>query len=611
MTFKSKNPFYSGIIALAVLSFVSGCKDDEHTIKPPKNLSIFDKLDTFSGFDDYIGSPANAVRITFGSQLNKPTVIDGRNYRPVLEKVTLNDAQGTEIKGELIVSDDALSVSFFPDEILPENSDVRIFAVAHWEYESNGTWTAVSENGVELFVKTFRASLLFLPEAFGTVFPAPGATEQSVLQSARVSYNDKMGEFFASNALTASCRLAVDDVSLKKNNNAIQATVIQTDRFVEIAPKQFLEGQVTYTVAVDVHWERKQGTVWKPLLKNGAKITESKQFTFSTKTLGNTSQIIQDNIDYTYPIVNQYHFLPREHGNGFVKLRTGLQNELFSTIGVELKARFTTPGQDVLEVPVVFNTQNSTATYPIPDGLLNETIYKMEFARVSNSNAESETIFETHFRTSMYNTFEEKLNSFSFDYVYPWEFASGTSALRKIFDADEGAEKFDLAESQSESVVGVCCNIGRSKGTIRMEMLAEGNWYKEVVYPKVYSGYKNAGLHVSRDTSVIGVPPLNAVGIAQEDVSLSDEMIKANVAPRHTAFNLAWIMVPVVVHSDWTNFKNQAANYPANERNDYLNDLIVSSAPEVIPGNYVLRFKYVLPDGTETSQFTVTLQYKD
>jgi hypothetical protein len=592
-------PCYFFCISLLLI----GCEPEEEKITLPiaKGHKILEEVIISSA------TPLAMPQVILASELNKAVAVENNNFRPVLDEIQLFDGS-TEIDGEVLIAEDNLSASFVPDDMLSAKKEYELKATAHWEREVNGGWVTVGEIGTESIRNIFNTTDNPLPlnDVFSEVFPLENAVSESVVSSPRATFNYALEEEIKFSGNNIQVRLVFDHASMKQGSNTIETTVEINEAMthVNLIPKVILQGLTEYAVTVQLHWEiQRPDKTWKVLLKDGEAFTHTKQFSFTTKALGNTSQILPDNIDYTYPIARQYHFLKLEHNQGSIKLKTPLQNELFQTTGMQLKVRFTTPDQEPLEVSATFDAGTYKLTYAIPSSLLNETIYKLELLRVGNSE---EVLHALHFRTSMYNTFLQKINAGSFSQLYAWQLEGGIHELYSVFA--EGIEGFDIAETDADSIEAMADGAAIAAGLIQADLLPESDYYQDVILPKIYGGYKKAGLTIDRDTTQYGIPPMNGNYIYQTGArELSASEITNNSSSRISDLPMIRCTVAAFFAWDWMLLRNEAANHPDRETNAYMKDLTDNHFPNISGGNYIFRLKYVLPGGEITSEVEKTM----
>jgi hypothetical protein len=195
-----------------------------------------------------------------------------------------------------------------------------------------------------------------------------------------------------------------------------------------------------------------------------------------------------------------------------------------------------------------------------------------------------------YFRTSIYSTFNEKINNM--------EISSGWRRPLRINVHElgvtlHGSEMFDKMETHwNAEIVPV----------VQFEaVFGETEWYKNIINPLIYNNYPVVpSATISwRDVSIIGVPPVKAVYIRQypnNRMLTEDDLSGTDVygTPDAAAFvyNAAHF-----IDQDFYDIRNKLANYYANSSvtNTQAANILSSMFPGIKQGDYPVNIKYVLP----------------
>lgn len=386
------------------------------------------------------------------------------------------------------------------------------------------------------------------------------------------------------------------------------------------------------TASVQVSFEEKVNSVWKVVMFKGKKVTENMETTF---TSGQAPDYIPiSNVQYSYPIINQYNFYKNEYSEGYIKLKKG-QPDLFNVPqGFVQKGRLKLISGSTSLFNIAYS--GGTIAFSLPVGIINNSIYTLELVNIpaqaaeavdrnvstvtsqvdktqeGEANAELQTkqaegtittlqeksLLTYYFRTSNYSTFNEKLNSM--------EISSGWRRPLRVNVHElgvtlHGSEMFDKMETHwTDEIVPV----------VQFEaVFGETNWYKNIIAPLIYNNYPlvSSATISWRDVSIIGVPPVKAIYIRQypNDRMLTETDLTGTEAygtPDAAAFvyNAAHF-----IDQDFYDIRDKVANYYAYStvNNSQAANILNSMFPGIQQGDYPVNIKYVLPG---TNRVTTT-----
>jgi hypothetical protein len=380
---------------------------------------------------------------------------------------------------------------------------------------------------------------------------------------------------------------------------------------ITIRHKEALTPKSQFKLSVISHWEQlKNKGVWEVVSYQGSALRETKQSTFSTNE-GKVS-IDSTNIQYSYPISNQYHFFPKESTKGFIKLIQG-QSYLFEDTGFETSVEFRSTSSSVSQ-NATYDVASSQLNFQIPDGLSNEKIYQVIVHRKNKTSGEVTDLLHYAFRTSKFNSFAEKVASFDLSATAlrglyaPWD----VDYLKHSFSSAEYFDDFEL-EVKSDSVYGGV--VKYSTNLIQFSAIFSGNnWFDNHINPLLYAPWTDSDFvpKITRDTTRVGYKPKRAMGIfGGVGGRLTKQMILSdNAAPIATSQSpyLIYYVVPYL-KVDFMEIQSQVAKrylsqttVPKREDN-----VLWAIFPMILKGNYYYNILYKLPDGTTTSSIKLVM----
>jgi hypothetical protein len=383
-------------------------------------------------------------------------------------------------------------------------------------------------------------------------------------------------------------------------------------------PRDILPGKTRINLEARIHFEELKGNVWKAIQDSGQTVTETKISSFVT---GEAPQYIpENNILYCYPMSKMMNLYKNEYTSGYIQLRMG-QEYLFSG-GTEWKyyARFTPIGGGTpLYMNVSYQPAEKLVTYSLPGSLTNNTNYKFELVSIPSGATEAidknivqvttatenesgeiqvtenkaadeltipgeKIIYENYLRTSLYNTFTEKVQSLSLNQGYTWPIAQG---IYEVGSQVSGAEPFDNYE-----LIG-------SEALVNFVADESGRWLKDYATPILYADYPiNGNIRISwRNTNEFGIVPLKAVSFkitSSGPTILSMEDISAGVSGASGFKGVLIYKLNILAVYDWDDIIAGAFRAPVY--NDRIKKILDNPCPAILFNTtYPVKATYRLP----------------
>lgn len=298
------------------------------------------------------------------------------------------------------------------------------------------------------------------------------------------------------------------------------------------------------------------------------------------------------NVAYSYPLDHQFHFLKDEHPNGYLKMRFPQQKVLdkinSSTLRVLIQP-LPKSGTSFLTSNLSYDVNEAKFTYALPKGLENETIYELSFLAI---NSEVDTIYKSHFRTSMFNTFPEKANA--------WERNEGW--IRPLSNAYEVGQTIfgpEFLDNYEESEL------------LQVEVITDTlSNFNDYVKPAIYTSYANLPVTIRwRDINSKGLIPTTAAYMRfGSRVLLTDQDIKAGNASTIEGQAATMFDFFSYVEKDYKDLASQIQNTEHEETESGKAILALQDVTFFPAGDYPFKMSYVLPGMTEpNSSVTLTV----
>lgn len=488
-------------------------------------------------------------------------------------------------------------------------------------------------------------------EVISEIKPDDQGTEVSVFSSPQVAFNIAIQRPFSmmnEYDQVATYRAQLDEVKLMNDKTPITGQLIVNPDGMSayLQQRDILPGLSTLTASAKVHFEKQNGAAWEALKSDGKNIDyEVKSSTFTTGEEPTT--IGWDNVVYTYPVRNQYNFLPGEYKKGYIKLKYG-QPKLFRKTddkgkNYSIAAKFTSGQKQAISTNVSYDESTSQVNFDIPDGMSKEMVYTYNIVRSSldgetaannvtkkenltvsdlgdsttitqtalkgnaNSAADKEVIAYS-FRTSKYNTFSEKMSGVTSQQDI-WDVATGwVTVIGTRFDTDEQFDRFDI---QGDGAMN-------TKPLLYLRASTNNSWLQNKILPLMYNGYPfDPSMTVSRDPATTGgVPPLEAVQMYNNnDVyhQLESNHITDGVAPLKPGACRFMYFVPFTAHEDFIDLMGKAGRLYVNGKGSAKANALLNTMFPELDGNiyYPVEIQYRLPGLNQiSSTITKSIYYK-
>ncbi|UXP30924.1 hypothetical protein N6H18_11235 [Reichenbachiella agarivorans] len=405
----------------------------------------------------------------------------------------------------------------------------------------------------------------------------------------------------------------VYDINLQRDGQSIEFEYeIHSDtRELEILPKEILCESCEYSLMVEGKYLTIVFGEEQELADADGVIEERSVFTFASSGHSTAEGIALGNIDYSYPVDRQYHFLVKEYPKGYMKVYHEQEGLFKSTTNSTWTkhVRFSDLA-GVYSQEVALSYSNLFFEYDMPEDFAKETIYKGEFLEKSDTGEES--IFYTfYFRTSLYDTFMEKIqengpsNFYWRDPIHerlPPRYICG-NFLPNNKEAFGEIEINGVPDKHIEPML------------VLYNDFANNEFYQTEIYSRIYEAV-DKGLLTIESYLGYGVPPINSVFWRQNpsNIQMSDDQIEANDAPNaFKGFNPIGIgsgKVEIRAHTTFVDHHIEIvkkAKAYKGEPNDLIQEIINNESVFLILENGEVNFPYYieyrLPGNQHTSKY--------
>ena len=455
--------------------------------------------------------------------------------------------------------------------------------------------------------------------------PIDKETDVDVFISPQATFNMSVGEPFDiedEDGNTKTYRIELEKFHIvDMQGNEIKGKIKWNNQYdvVTFESKEILPPNIDLKVSVSVNFQEYKNGRWELVLQDGKAARESRVANF--KTGGAPNYIPLTNIQYCYPIIDQKNYFKGETSEGYVQLKKG-QTYLFPTNFV-YKAILTDKFGDEFSSRFLYDSENSRLNYTIPS-VNNKTAYKLSFAATAGINTptvpttttktssltdedgESFTVDYTQqaaqqimqdgslevlkysFRSSQFNTFEQKMTSLHLEtgsrYV--------NSEVRSLLlGTKDNYELFDLPE-----LVGT--DYTENVPLVSVEASLDNKYYTEDIAPLVYNWYPIGDIKITdRDVNIYGVPPTKAFPLYEGYLN----MISSGTSNTLLLKMLPHVYeLPYYYNQDFYELRTKAVNsFDKGYDLQPLMPLMTKPFLFMRQGDYKTHYKYTLPGGEQ------------
>ena len=411
-------------------------------------------------------------------------------------------------------------------------------------------------------------------------------------------------------------------------------------RRVEFVAHDILPANAKIDAKLAIGAKEKSGSSWKRLQDDeGGDYQEKREFSFVTGD--GPDSIPWSNVRVCYPVKEQQYFLPREYNRGFVYLKRGMADLL--TDADYLKRVYLVSGTDTLQASFTYNQAEKRLLWTLPSGMASETDYKLMFVlqykggttyvssagqaeavsmttgsaslyesedgsiaqetvQLSGSLLKSDkdkVILQYSFRTSRYVNFGEKMAAVRLTKTYR------TPVMTMDGNGNPNVTEPDVHYLQAKMRAGEgFCTVERdgnlyTEGNPMVQVVADIGtepYFQDDIYPLVYQEYPYDGFVSFSRT-------------AEHPETIPDWAVySSNLYDESANTYFPWIYYqPFQYKKDFESVLYGVADMGIQGRPYYLDWLRKSFVP-IRKGSYPVWLKYVLPDGTVTSQRRIVFE---
>lgn len=473
-------------------------------------------------------------------------------------------------------------------------------------------------------------------EVISDLSPMDAEEDVNVFTAPQAAFNLEINKSFEVNDQNGdkmAVRIVLNEFKVTSNGTQLNAALEWNEENTVVAYNTYdiLPQNTELTVFAEVLFQEWKNNNWQSIIVDNEEVTETKTHTFTTGAAPN--YIPLSNVKYSYPIINQFNFYKDEYDIGYIQLEKG-QDYLFDMDDNVWKQKVRIQGGDKqFLVNYEADTTANNVEFLIPNDLEKNIIYeitlvnipaaedgevdenlhgKIKKEEINENNTmdvvdnelegnidrlQEKDIYGTHFRTSMYNTFNQKIDAYQINNAGRKQIYEGTTKINLVYSLIANyynTELFDKYELKQDL---------RGNKIVQMKAkLNNGTNLSDEIVPITYNDYPvHPDMIIDwRETSELGIPPISAVSMFQypyeDDAILTVERINNNNTEMSQGFGGFCFELAYPVHKDLMTLRQISANLITNgEDDDRIVEIFNYIFPSIGAGNHNIALRYVLP----------------
>ncbi|WP_438711006.1 hypothetical protein ACSTS3_21090 [Aquimarina muelleri] len=377
-------------------------------------------------------------------------------------------------------------------------------------------------------------------------------------------------------------------------------------------------------VTVQVSFQEQINGVFQTIMVDGQKAIEKEERNFTTGTA--PEYIPLHNIQYSYPVVDQQMFYPREYGTGYIQLQRG-QDYLFDTTQWQSVIKYIDATGMKEQTDFNYDTADNKVYYKIPKVTKGETYTMAINSSPKRVNGRADSTTET--QTTDYgndNTVTIRKNkaenvlvdgeierlAYTFTSSTYKTFAAKVKAIKKTNDLwgkidskviylssrIENHEGFDLVE-----LIGN--KFSENVPLVQVESTLKDTYFTSDIDPLIYERYTPASRYsISRDINEYGFKPKKAIPILTSYIKDLENSV--NLSWRAITFPYRYNLMEIY-NVDYREVYRKINNGYIDgvlSSNDPLLHILGRTFPYMRYGNYEIVMRYTLPGNITGSSTT-------
>jgi len=457
------------------------------------------------------------------------------------------------------------------------------------------------------------------------ITPADKATQVDVFASPQTVFNMPVEKPFTidDDQGTKTYRIKLAAYTVTSKGNPVVGSLKWNERndAVTFESAEILPPNADMKATVKVLFEEQKNGSWQTVYDHGKQAAEEKEINFTTGIA--PDYIPLTNIAYSYPVVDQQFLFPKEYGKGYVQLKRGQAYLLNQPVYQQL-AQFTVGDEIAATASFNYDSASKKITLLLPglqigkaynytlvgltakkdtkeivDKSQNITVDDNDIQVANNKAAgivisNKPHVFLTYnFGTSMYNSFKEKMFSKTVKHSLYEIILSDVGALQADVNS---SEIFDQAELSGSDYTG-------NVPLVQPIATLNDDWFKQDINPLVYADYPSLpNFTISRDTTLLGLPPARAIDIMSwyQQLSLSspdNSILKTRMPYRY--------YLGYYYKADFSDLQYKVVNQYIQQPSSVpvsVQRFITRTFPIMRTGKYKVMYRYILPGNMQTSE---------
>ncbi|WP_435654335.1 hypothetical protein [Cellulophaga baltica] len=462
--------------------------------------------------------------------------------------------------------------------------------------------------------------------------PRDGETKADVFATPQVAFNMEVEKALTIPEVDGDhiYKITLEGFKIADENNTLISGALEwgeNNSTLTFVPVDILPPATKLKVSVTVGFKERINGVYQVVMIDGVPAIETEERSFITGEA--PAYIPLKNIVYSYPVIDQQYYYPKEYAKGYIQLKQG-QDYLFDDTQWKSELALTDEQGTAVKTSFSYHSGSNTLNYTLPI-LDNSAAYTLSIFSTPKTTKEAtatgtsqkdtalgnqntvvitenqaqsvskEGVIERigyNFKSSAYNTFAKKIQAIK---VANYAWGKIANDVVYLYNTIDHHEAFETAELVGTVYTG-------HQPMVVAESDLRDSYFTKDINPILYQKYSSGAYKIERPETPYGLPPKKALPLFSNYVTSISYGVDKGWTRTHFPYRYN---LPELYKLDYVTTKTKVLNA-------FVNGKISRHAPEAsildtaykfMPkGSYRIKIQYILPGNRLGSSATVNFK---
>ncbi|MFI8606676.1 hypothetical protein ACIGCP_19580 [Cellulophaga baltica] len=462
--------------------------------------------------------------------------------------------------------------------------------------------------------------------------PRDGETKADVFATPQVAFNMEVEKALTIPEVDGdhTYKITLEGFKITDEKNTLISGALEwgeNNSTLTFVPIDILPPATKLKVSVTVGFKERINGVFQVVMIDGVPAIETEERSFTTGEA--PAYIPLKNIVYSYPVIDQQYYYPKEYAKGYIQLKQG-QDYLFDDTQWKSELALTDEQGTAVKTSFSYHSGSNTLNYTLPI-LDNSAAYTLSIFSTPKTTKEAtatgtsqkdtalgnqntvvitenqaqsvskEGVIERityNFKSSAYNTFAKKIQAIK---VANYAWGKIANDVVYLYNTIDHHEAFETAELVGTVYTG-------HQPMVVAESDLRDSYFTKDIDPILYQKYSSGAYKIERPETPYGLPPKKALPLFSNYVTSISYGVDKGWTRTHFPYRYN---LPELYKLDYVTTKTKVLNA-------FVNGKISRHAPEAsildtaykfMPkGSYRIKIQYILPGHRLGSSATVNFK---